>query len=105
MILSGTNDPITPRNYADTVASTLSNSFVVSYPRGGHTPSVSSPCLSVAVAAFIANPAQRPDTSCVAAETRPFLVPGAITGQALRGIGVRATRALRAQQPSRLATQ
>ncbi|HEY0604999.1 MAG TPA: alpha/beta fold hydrolase [Herpetosiphonaceae bacterium] len=76
MIISGTNDPITPPDYAKIAASTLKNSFIVSYPRGGHGPSIGSPCLANAVAAFIAAPGQRPDTSCIAQETpRPFVTP------------------------------
>ncbi|HEY0735038.1 MAG TPA: alpha/beta fold hydrolase [Herpetosiphonaceae bacterium] len=76
MIISGTNDPITPPDYAKTAASTLKNSFIVSYPRGGHGPSIGSPCLANAVAAFIATPGQQPDTSCIAQETpQPFVTP------------------------------
>lgn len=75
-IIAGAYDPITPPENARNAASTLPNSFVVEYPRGGHTPSLYSPCLTNAVAAFLDNPAQAPDTSCIAGEAPlPFLAP------------------------------
>lgn len=79
MIISGTNDPITPPAYAEATAATLSNSYIVSYPRGGHVPSIGSGCLAVGIAAFIADPASRPDPSrCIAREAPlPFVVPSA----------------------------
>lgn len=79
MIISGTNDPITPPAYAEATAATLSNSYIVSYPRGGHVPSIGSACLAVGVAAFIADPQSRPDPSrCIAREAPlPFVVPSA----------------------------
>jgi hypothetical protein len=57
-------------------AATLENSFIVpTYPRGGHVPSVDSPCLASIVAAFLDAPDQEPDTTCIAAEAPlPFVV-------------------------------
>lgn len=73
-LIAGELDPITPPQQAFDTAATLSRSSVVVYPRGGHTPGFSSPCLLNAMAAFIENPAVAPDTSCVAAEAPlPFL--------------------------------
>lgn len=84
LILSGTNDPITPPEYATIGASTLSNSFIVTYPRGGHAPSFSSLCLATAVATFLNTPNQHPNTSCIAQETpRPFLTPSTASPQRL----------------------
>lgn len=84
MIVSGTNDPITPPEYAKIAASTLKNSFIVSYPRGGHVPSIGSPCLANAVAAFIQSPDQRPDTSCIAQEApQPFVTPASASSKKL----------------------
>jgi len=78
LIIGGTNDPITPPNYAASAAETLSRSTTVLYPRGGHTPSAISPCLARIVAAFHNDPNQRPDSSCVAAEAPlPFVTPAA----------------------------
>lgn len=84
MIISGINDPITSPEYAETTASTLPNSFIVFYPRGGHVPSIGSPCLTGAIAAFMTSPGERPDTSCVAREAPlPFVTPPAATGKKL----------------------
>jgi pimeloyl-ACP methyl ester carboxylesterase len=75
-VIAGEIDPRTPAENAVTAAATLSRSTVVVYPRGGHTPSATSPCLANAVAAFIENPAATPDTSCIAAEAPlPFVTP------------------------------
>lgn len=76
LIIGGEFDPITPPQNAAIAAETLPNSFTVIYPRGGHTPSASSPCLAGAVAAFLDAPNQRPDTSCLAREAPlPFVTP------------------------------
>lgn len=74
-VISGELDPITPPEQAYAAAATLSRSTVVVYPRGGHGPSGSSPCLLNAVAAFIETPTVAPDTECVADEGPfPFAV-------------------------------
>lgn len=76
LLIAGELDPITPAQQAYDTAATLSRSMVVVYPRGGHTPSATSPCLANAVAAYIENPAATPDTSCIAAEAPlPFVTP------------------------------
>ena len=67
-LITGELDPITPPQTAYDTAATLSRSRLVVYPRGGHTPGFSSPCLLNAMAAFIEEPNTAPDTSCVAAE-------------------------------------
>lgn len=99
MIVSGANDPITPPSYAEAAASTLSNSFIVSYPRGGHGPSLGSACLAVAVADFIATPATRPDPSaCIAEEAPlPFIVPQTLQSEAFGQLLDRASQQLRFQ--------
>lgn len=95
LILSGTNDPITPPSYATIGAATLSNSFIVTYPRGGHAPSFSSLCLATAVATFLNTPEQRPDTSCIAQEApRPFLTPATASPQSLKRVLSRFSRTL-----------
>jgi pimeloyl-ACP methyl ester carboxylesterase len=76
LMINGTNDPITPPQYATTAAETLSRSQVVIYPRGGHSPGLASPCLGSLTAAFYNNPAVRLDDSCVAREAPlPFIIP------------------------------
>ncbi|CAA9247948.1 MAG: hypothetical protein AVDCRST_MAG93-1609, partial [uncultured Chloroflexia bacterium] len=75
-VIAGEIDPRTPPGNAVTAASTLSRSTPVAvYPRGGHGPSFTSPCLNGAVAQFLNDPSTPPDTSCMAAETRPYLQP------------------------------
>ena len=75
-VIGGQFDPITPPEYTTEALTTLPNTVRVEYPRGGHTPSLSSPCLIAATAAFFANPAATPDTSCIAQEAPiPFVVP------------------------------
>ena len=87
LILSGTNDPITPPEYAATGAATLSNSFTITYPRGGHAPSFSSLCLAAAVATFLNTPQQRPDRSCIAQEApRSFLTPATTSPQRFKRV-------------------
>jgi pimeloyl-ACP methyl ester carboxylesterase len=77
LLIGGELDPITPVQNAYQQARNLSRSTVVIVPRGGHTPSFSSPCLAGAVAAFLANPGQGPDTRCLAATAPlPFALPG-----------------------------
>lgn len=75
LIISGALDPITPPQNAIETASTLSNSRIVTLPRGGHSPSATNPCLLNIVAAFINAPNQPVDTSCAAAPPAPFVVP------------------------------
>lgn len=95
LILSGTNDPITPPQYATIGAATLSNSFIVTYPRGGHAPSFSSLCLATAVATFLNTPEKRPDTSCIAQEApRPFLTPATASPHSLKRVLSRFSRTL-----------
>ncbi len=76
LLISGTLDPITPPSYARSAAATLSRSTLITYPRGGHTPSVTSPCLLNTIASFLNNPAQRPTAGCIAQEAPlPFATP------------------------------
>lgn len=75
LLIGGEFDPITPPQNAHQQAKNLGRASVVIVPRGGHTPSFTSPCLANAIAAFIGNPGQAPDTSCLAAEAPlPFAV-------------------------------
>ncbi|MCG8353523.1 MAG: alpha/beta hydrolase [Chloroflexales bacterium] len=76
LIITGEFDPVTPTQNAALTAKTLGRNYVIAYPHGGHSPSVSSPCLAQATAAFFNDPYQEPDTSCIAQEAPlPFLVP------------------------------
>jgi pimeloyl-ACP methyl ester carboxylesterase len=75
LMIGGALDPVTPIENASMVAEDLPNSSIVVVPRGGHTPSATSACLGGVIAAFIANPGQRPDSGCLAREAPlPFVV-------------------------------
>ena len=77
LILSGTLDPVTPPENADTIAETLPDSLVVRVPRGGHSPAGLSglDCLNKLQADFISAASVRNiDTTCVSRITRPGFV-------------------------------
>lgn len=75
LIISGEFDPITPPSYAYRAGETLSESEVIVYPHGGHTPSTVSPCLVQAMTDFYANPQGPINTACIANEAPiPFFV-------------------------------
>lgn len=77
-LIAGQLDPITPPSLALEAKNTLSNSFFVEYPRGGHVSSLQSLCMFVSVALFINDPSTAPDTSCIAEEAPlPFVTPDA----------------------------
>lgn len=76
LVIGGQLDPITPPENVKLTARTLPRSVQVFYPRGGHWPSFSSPCLSSTIAAFFNNPTRQPDNSCISREAPlPFVVP------------------------------
>lgn len=76
LLISGSNDPALPPANASAAQATLPNSMLVEYPRGGHTPGLTSPCLGRMIATFLDDPAQKPDQGCLAAEPpAPFIVP------------------------------
>ncbi|MCG8349166.1 MAG: alpha/beta fold hydrolase [Chloroflexales bacterium] len=75
LVITGEYDPITPSQWGTLAVETLESSFIVpAYPRGGHVPSVVSPCLASVMAAFLDAPTQEPDSSCLAADAPlPFV--------------------------------
>jgi pimeloyl-ACP methyl ester carboxylesterase len=80
LLIGGQLDPITPPENVALTARTLSRSTALFYPRGGHWPSFSSPCLSATIAAFLNTPTQQPDSSCIAREAPlPFVLPESST--------------------------
>ena len=77
LLIGGELDPITPPQNARATAGHLSRSQVVIYPRGGHAPSVGSPCLGAVIASFLNAPQAPVSTACLAQEPpSPFLVMG-----------------------------
>jgi pimeloyl-ACP methyl ester carboxylesterase/heat shock protein HslJ len=72
LLLSGAFDPITPAFTAEEILATLPNSFAFEFPYGGHVQFLTgNTCAESMVAAFIADPATEPDSSCIA-ETLPL---------------------------------
>jgi pimeloyl-ACP methyl ester carboxylesterase len=75
LILAGEYDPVTPPSWARLAAQTLPNHFYVELPRGGHALTDAGECMSEIILAFLADPWQEPETTCVADAVRPFVVP------------------------------
>ncbi|MBE0699549.1 MAG: alpha/beta hydrolase, partial [Anaerolineaceae bacterium] len=79
LVLSGAFDPITPPDYAKQAAEGLSRSFLFSFPAGGHGEVGSTACADNILLAFLDNPAQAPDSSCIAKEDGPkFSTPATL---------------------------
>jgi pimeloyl-ACP methyl ester carboxylesterase len=75
LLISGEFDPITPPSGAYEAAQTLSQATELVVPRGGHTPSVLSPCARATIVRFLDEPQRPPDASCLAQEAaQPFLI-------------------------------
>lgn len=64
LLLSGSFDPITPPEYAESVAARLSAATVVEQGGRGHGIWYGDDCIASIVAAFVAAPAAVPDTDC-----------------------------------------
>jgi pimeloyl-ACP methyl ester carboxylesterase len=89
LLLSGRFDPITPARNADDVARTLTNATSFVFPNTGHGAFQSEPCATGIVEAFLADPATKPDGSCVNMlqppqfKTRADIVPVPVLAQLL----------------------
>jgi len=66
LLLSGGFDPITPIAYADTAAKTLQHHYEFLFPTGGHGQALDGDCQNGIIRAFLDNPSQKPDASCIA---------------------------------------
>jgi pimeloyl-ACP methyl ester carboxylesterase len=76
LLLSGGFDPITPATYADTAANTLKHNFEFVFPTGGHGQALDGDCQNSIIKAFLDNPSQKPDASCIAGISKPvFYTP------------------------------
>lgn len=69
LVINGQLDPITPPAYGELAAQTLTQSFVLTRPNGGHGGGLSGVCMADIMTAFYTDPTRRPDTSC--ADTQP----------------------------------
>ena len=65
LLLSGGFDPITPAVYADTAAKTLTHNYEFVFPAGGHGQALDGDCQNNIIQAFLNNPSQKPDASCI----------------------------------------
>jgi fermentation-respiration switch protein FrsA (DUF1100 family) len=72
LILQGEYDPVTPPANGMMAAQTLSKSYFFLFPGVGHT--VSSPynCPKDVMKAFLENPTEKPDASCISRMPEPF---------------------------------
>ena len=76
LVLSGEFDPVTPPSYGEEAAQTLSKSFNFVVPRAGHGSSVTEDCPRSLVQAFLADPAKKPDGTCLSEMAQiPFEEP------------------------------
>lgn len=66
LIVNGQFDPVTPPAFGERAARTLSRSFVVTVPNGGHGSALSGQCAADILYAFLDNPTTQPDTGCLA---------------------------------------
>ena len=69
LVIEGKFDPVTPPAFGKQVAAQLSHSYYMEFPNQGHTPTATdtSGCAFSAVLAFISNPNQEPDMTCLSA--------------------------------------
>ncbi len=76
LIFNGWFDPITPSTFGDTVAQTLPNSHVVTFPVGAHGMMVGNLCAANIAANFLQNPRLQPDLNCLKEKTKiTFITP------------------------------
>ncbi len=74
LILQGEYDPVTPPTNGILAAQTLSKSYFFLFPGVGHgvIASHASNCPNDIMNAFLENPTEKPDGSCISAMTEPF---------------------------------
>lgn len=65
LVLAGEYDPVTPPSYGKETLRTLKNAFYFEFKGYGHGISVIEGCARLITAAFLENPRQRPDASCL----------------------------------------
>ena len=73
LVTAGEYDPVTPVRWSKLAQRTLSNSFYVEMPRGGHGVTFDDECGERIVRAFFNRPDKRPATSCMEDQYYPFV--------------------------------
>jgi pimeloyl-ACP methyl ester carboxylesterase len=71
LVMSGSLDPITPPEYGQMAAATLSSGHFFEFPGLGHGTSIADDCPRNMAAQFIDDPTRAPDSSCIAAMQPP----------------------------------
>ncbi len=74
LVLSGQYDPITPPEWGDAAAETLTNSYVYTFPAMGHGSIDVRECPTNIVLAFLDDPTSEPDASCIADMPPPAFI-------------------------------
>jgi len=95
LVLAGEFDPITPPEWGQQVADTLSKRFFYIFPGVGHGAATAHECPTGIMHAFVNDPAVQPDASCVggmggpdwSAEQTSFLPPTGSKATGLRSAG------------------
>lgn len=72
LLLSGALDPITPPSFADEVATGLSRSTALTFPRQSHGVFFHTDCARQLVSQFVLDPAARLDVACIAHAGQTF---------------------------------
>jgi len=71
LVLSGEYDPITPPEWGQQVADTLSRHFFYVFPGVGHGVATANDCTQAIMHTFVSNPGTEPDTSCIGGMSGP----------------------------------
>lgn len=66
LLLAGAYDPITPPAWAKLAASTLSTSYVYTFPNSGHAVIATGACPAGIIAGFLRTPTSAPNAACIA---------------------------------------
>ncbi|WP_374685596.1 alpha/beta fold hydrolase, partial [Promineifilum sp.] len=95
LLLSGGFDPVTPPPFAAAAAAGLSRAYVLVDPAAGHGVAFQTECPNQIIQSFLDDPTTPPDSSCLAEQALPTVVPpDAITLPLLAGLNQLKTRAL-----------
>jgi pimeloyl-ACP methyl ester carboxylesterase len=65
LVFAGRYDPVTPPEWSQMAAETLSSSYYYEFPNLGHGVMRADPCAFAIGMAFIDDPTTEPDTSCM----------------------------------------
>ena len=74
LLLAGYFDPVTPPENLALAAEGLSHAYAYTFPDQAHAASLNSPCALGVVQAFISDPTDEPDASCIKG-AQPVLMP------------------------------